>query len=71
MSGKYLPPCRVMHDRRPVAVVGFDDIILGGLSTRRWFHQPARLLGEQSCTRLLDSVAQPDLARRCNYCQQN
>jgi LacI family transcriptional regulator len=46
-----------------IAVVGFDDIFLGGLfePTLSTVHQPMRLLGEHACARLLDRIAQPDL----------
>jgi len=49
-----------------VAVVGFDDIFLGGIidPTLTTVHQPMRLLGERSCARLLDRIAQPDLPPR-------
>jgi LacI family transcriptional regulator len=46
-----------------VAVVGFDDIFLGGLfdPTLTTVRQPMRLLGEHACARLLDRIARPDL----------
>jgi LacI family transcriptional regulator len=49
-----------------VAVVGFDDIFLGGIidPTLTTVHQPMRLLGERSCARLLDRIARPDLPPR-------
>jgi LacI family transcriptional regulator len=49
-----------------VAVVGFDDIFLGGLfdPTLTTVHQPMRLLGEHACARLLDRIARPDLPTR-------
>jgi LacI family transcriptional regulator len=47
-----------------VAVVGFDDIALGS-----WYdpplttvYQPMRMLGERSCARLLDRIADPGLS---------
>ncbi len=47
-----------------VAVVGFDDIVLGSLydPTLTTVHQPMRLLGERACARLLDRIADPDLS---------
>ena len=49
-----------------LAVVGFDDIFLGGIidPTLTTVHQPMRLLGERSCARLLDRIARPDLPPR-------
>ena len=46
-----------------VAVVGFDDIVLGSLydPTLTTVHQPMRLLGERACARLLDRIADPGL----------
>jgi LacI family transcriptional regulator len=47
-----------------VAVVGFDDIMLGSLydPTLTTVHQPMRLLGERACARLLDRIADPGLS---------
>ena len=47
-----------------VAVVGFDDIVLGSLydPTLTTVHQPMRMLGERACARLLDRIADPDLS---------
>ena len=49
-----------------LAVVGFDDIFLGGIidPTLTTVHQPMRLLGERSCARLLDRIARPGLPPR-------
>jgi LacI family transcriptional regulator len=49
-----------------VAVVGFDDIFPGSLCDPplTTVHSPIRLLGERSCTRLLDRIANPDLRQR-------
>jgi LacI family transcriptional regulator len=49
-----------------LAVVGFDDIFLGGLlePTLTTVHQPMRLLGEHACARLFDRIARPDLPAR-------
>lgn len=46
-----------------VAVVGFDDIFVGGIfePTLTTVHQPMRALGEQGCDRLLERIAKPDL----------
>jgi LacI family transcriptional regulator len=46
-----------------VAVVGFDDIFVGGIfdPTLTTVHQPMRSLGAQACDRLLDRIAEPDL----------
>ncbi len=46
-----------------VAVVGFDDIFVGGIfdPTLTTVHQPMRALGEQACDRLLERIARPDL----------
>ena len=45
-----------------VAVVGFDDIALGGLydPALTTVHQPMRMLGERACALLLDRIADPD-----------
>jgi LacI family transcriptional regulator len=47
-----------------VAVVGFDDIVLPGLydPLLTTVHQPMRMLGERACARLLDRIADPELA---------
>jgi LacI family transcriptional regulator len=47
-----------------VAVVGFDDIVLPGLydPLLTTVHQPMRMLGERACARLLDRIANPELA---------
>ena len=47
-----------------IAVVGFDDIALGGLydPSLTTVHQPMRMLGERACGRLLDRIANPGLA---------
>ena len=47
-----------------VAVVGFDDIVLPGLHDPllTTVHQPMRMLGERACARLLDRIADPELA---------
>jgi len=47
-----------------VSVTGFDDIYPGSLyePSLTTVHQPMRLLGERACARLLDRIAQPDLA---------
>jgi len=49
-----------------VAVVGFDDIFPGSLCDPplTTVHSPIRLLGERSCTRLLDRIANPELRQR-------
>lgn len=49
-----------------VAVVGFDDILLGALfpPSLTTVHQPSRLLGERASALLLDRIAQPGLPRR-------
>src|SRR6185369_5237670 len=46
-----------------VAVVGFDDIFPGSLSDPplTTVHQPMRMLGERSCARLLERIANPSL----------
>ncbi len=46
-----------------VAVVGFDDIVLGSLydPPLTTVYQPMRLLGERACARLLDRIADPGL----------
>jgi LacI family transcriptional regulator len=47
-----------------VAVVGFDDVVLGSLydPSLTTVHQPMSLLGERACARLLDRIADPELA---------
>jgi LacI family transcriptional regulator len=47
-----------------VAVVGFDDIVLGGLyePALTTVYQPMRMLGERACARLLDRIADPGLS---------
>jgi LacI family transcriptional regulator len=47
-----------------VAVVGFDDVVLGSLydPSLTTVHQPMRMLGVRACARLLDRVADPELA---------
>jgi LacI family transcriptional regulator len=49
-----------------VAVVGFDDIFVGGLvePTLTTVHQPMRELGEQACARLLERIATPGLPQQ-------
>jgi Transcriptional regulators len=46
-----------------VAVVGFDDIFPGSLCDPplTTVHQPMRMLGERSCARLLERIANPGL----------
>jgi LacI family transcriptional regulator len=47
-----------------VAVVGFDDVVLGRLydPPLTTVHQPMRMLGERACARLLDRISDPELA---------
>jgi LacI family transcriptional regulator len=47
-----------------VAVVGFDDIVLGSLydPSLTTVHQPMRMLGERACALLLDRIADPGLS---------
>jgi LacI family transcriptional regulator len=49
-----------------VAVTGFDDIFVGGLTepTLTTVHQPMRELGEQACARLLERIAEPGLPQQ-------
>jgi LacI family transcriptional regulator len=47
-----------------IAVVGFDDIVLGSLydPALTTVHQPMHMLGERACARLLDRIADPGLS---------
>ncbi len=46
-----------------VAVVGFDDVVLGRLydPPLTTVHQPMRMLGHRACARLIDRIADPEL----------
>jgi len=46
-----------------VAVVGFDDVVLGRLydPPLTTVHQPMRMLGERACARLIERIADPEL----------
>lgn len=50
-----------------IAVVGFDDVYSAALLGLTTVRQPMRLMGERACSRLLQRLEDPSLARHAEY----
>jgi LacI family transcriptional regulator, galactose operon repressor len=50
-----------------IAVVGFDDVYSAAVLGLTTVRQPMRLLGERACSRLLQRLEDPSLARHAEY----